>query len=82
MCEIPRGRLDGLLCCPKTILMPFVDEGVELFTILVLLLVRVEMPIADTNPHSSTVNEDGNNRIAVSVLSGMVSEDGQRHVGV
>ena len=35
------------------------------------------MPIANTNPHSSTIDEDGNERVAVFVLSGMVSKDGQ-----
>ena len=39
------------------------------------------MPIADTNPHSSMVDEDGNERVAISMLSGTVSEDGQGHVG-
>ena len=40
--------------------MPFVDGGVESFAILAPILVCVEMPIVDTNLHSSTVNEDGN----------------------
>ena len=62
--------------------MPFVDRGVELFAILAVVLVCIEMPIADTNPHSSTVDEDRNERVAVSVLSDMVSEDGQGYVGV
>ena len=47
------------------ILMPFVDAGIESFAILALVLIRVEMPIADTNPHSSMVGEDGNDRVAV-----------------
>ena len=65
-----------------TILMPFVDEGVGSFAILAPVLVCVEMPIVDTNPHSLMVDEDGNDRVAVPVLFGMVSEDGQGRVGV
>ena len=64
------------------ILMPFVDGGVELFAILAPVLVRVEILIAYTNPHSSTIDEDGNDRVVVHVLSGMVSEDGRGRVGV
>ena len=81
-CEIPRGGLDGLLCCQTPILMPFIDGGVELFAVLAAVLVRVKMPIADTNPHSSTVDEDGNDRVAIPMLSGMVSEDGRGRIGV
>ena len=62
--------------------MPFVDEGVESFAILAQVLVRVEMPIADTNLHLSTIDEDGNDRVAILVLSGMVSKDGRGRVGV
>ena len=62
--------------------MPFINRGVESFAILALVLVRVEMLIIDTNPHLSTIDEDGNDRVAVLVLSGMVSEDGRGHVGV
>ena len=39
------------------------------------------MPIADTNPHSSMVDEDGNERVPESILLGTVSEDGRGHVG-
>ena len=46
-----------------------------------MVLVRVAMPIADTNPHLSMVDEDGNERVAVPMLSGTVSEDGRGHVG-
>ena len=45
------------------------------------ILVHVAMLIADTNPHSSTVDEDGNERVAGPMLSGMVSEDNRGHVG-
>ena len=38
------------------------------------------MPIADTNPHSSMVDEDGNKQVAESILLGTVSEDGRGHV--
>ena len=38
------------------------------------------MPIADTNPHSSMMDEDGNKRVAESILLGTVSEDGREHV--
>ena len=47
---------------------------------MAVVLVRVAMPIADTNPHSSMVDEDGNERVAESILLGTVSEDGQGHV--
>ena len=39
------------------------------------------MPIADTNPHSSTVDEDRNERVPESILLGTVSKDGRGHVG-
>ena len=52
--------MDGLFYCVTPILMPFVNGGVELFAVLALVLVHFEMPIANTNPHSSIVNEDGN----------------------
>ena len=45
------------------------------------VLVRIAMPIADTNPYSSMMDEDGNERVAESMLSGTVSEDGRGHVG-
>ena len=61
--------------------MPFVDGRIDLFAILAAVLVRIEMPIADTNPYSSTVDEDRNKQVAVLVLSGMVSEDGRGHIG-
>ena len=60
--------------------MPFVNEGVESFAILAIVLVRIEMPNVDTNLHSSTVDEDGNDQGVVLVLSGMVSEDGQKRL--
>ena len=62
--------------------MPFADGRVESFAILALVFVCVEMPIADTNQNSSTIDEDGNDRVAVPVLLGMVSEDGRGRVGV
>ena len=62
--------------------MPFIDGGVESFAILAAIVVRVEMPIADTNPYSSMVDEDANDRFAVYVLSGMASEDSRGRVGV
>ena len=40
------------------------------------------MPIADTNLHSSMVEEDGHKRVVESILLGTVSEDGRGHVGV
>ena len=61
--------------------MALVEGSVEGIAILAAVLVRVAMPIADTNPHSSMVDEDGNERVAVSMLSGTVLEDGQEHVG-
>ena len=39
------------------------------------------MPIADTNPHSSMVDEDGNERVPESIFLGTISEDGQGHFG-
>ena len=68
--------------CSTPILMPFVNGGVESFAILAVVLVCIEMPIVDTNPHSSMVDEDGNDRVVVLVLSNMVSEDGRGRVGV
>ena len=47
---------------------------------LAAVLVFVAMPIADTNPHSSMVDEDGNERVAESISLGTVSEDGRGHV--
>ena len=38
------------------------------------------MLIAGTNSHSSMVDEDGNERVAESILLGTDSEDGQGHV--
>ena len=61
--------------------MALVKGSVEGIAILAAVLVRVAMPIADTNPHSSTVDEDGNEQVAVSMLLGTISKDGQRHVG-
>ena len=75
--------MDGLLSCPTPILIPFVDGGVESFAIVAAVLVRVEIPIADTNPHSLTVDDDGNEGVVVPVLSGReVSKDGQGRIGV
>ena len=62
--------------------MPFIDGGVELFAVLATVFVLVEMPIAGTNPHSSTIDEDGNDQVAIPVLSSMVSEDGRGRIGV
>ena len=45
------------------------------------VLVRVAMLIVDTNPHSSMVDEDENERVPESILLGTVSEDGRGHVG-
>ena len=56
--------------------MALVDGRVKGIAILAAVLVHVAMPIADINPHSSMVNEDGNERDVVPMLSGMVSEDG------
>ena len=39
------------------------------------------MLIVDTNPHSSMVDEDGNERVAESILLGTISEDSRGHVG-
>ena len=61
--------------------MALVYKRVQGIAILGTVLVRVAMPIADTNPHSSTVDEDGNERVAVPMLSGMVSEDSRGYVG-
>ena len=72
--------MDGLLSRPTPILMPFADGRVDSFAILDAVLVHVEMPIVDTNPHSSTVDEDGNEQVAVPVVLGMVSEDGRGRV--
>ena len=58
-----------------------VEESVEGIAILAAVLVRFAMLIADINPHSSMVDEDGNERVAVAMLSGTVSEDGRGHVG-
>ena len=57
------------------------EGSVEGIAILAAVLVRVAMPIANTNPHFSMVDEDGNERVAVSMLSGTISEDGRGHVG-
>ena len=81
-CEIPRGTLDGLLSCPTPIRTTLVKGSVKSIAILAVVLVCVAMPIADTNPHSSMMDEDGNERVIVSMLLGTVSEDGQGHVGV
>ena len=75
-CEIARGRLDGLFSYPTPIRTALVEGSVEGIAILAAVLVRVAMPIADTNPHSSMVDEDGNERVAESILLGTVSEDG------
>ena len=80
-CEIPRGGLDGLLSCSTPIRMALVDGRVKGIAILAAVLVRVVMPIADTNPHSSMVDEDGNERVAVPILSGMVLEERRGYVG-
>ena len=61
--------------------MALVDGRVKGIAIRAVVLVRVAMPIADTNPHSSTVDEDGNERVAVPMWLGIVSEDGQECVG-
>ena len=60
--------------------MALVEGSIEGIAILAAVLVRVAMPIADTNPYSSMVDEDGNERVAESILLGTVSEDGQGHV--
>ena len=60
--------------------MSFVDGGVELFAILAAVFVCIEILIVDTNPYLSMVDEDVNERVAVSLLSSMVSEDGQGRV--
>ena len=75
-CEIARGRLDGLFSCPTPIRTALVEGSIEGIAILVAVLVRVAMPIADTNPHSSMVDEDGNKQVPESILLGTVSEDG------
>ena len=80
-CEIPQGGLDGLLSYSTPIRMALIDGRVEGIAIRAAVHVLVAMPIVDTNPHSSTVDEDGNEQVAVSMLSGMVSEDGQGCVG-
>ena len=61
--------------------MALVEGSVEGIAILAAVLIRVAMPIADTNPHSSMVDEDGNERVAVAMLSGTISEDGRGYVG-
>ena len=61
--------------------MALVDGRIKGFAILVAVLVRIAKPIANTNPHSSMVDEDDNERVAVSMLSGMVSEDDRGCVG-
>ena len=60
--------------------MALVEGSVEGIATLVAVLVCVAMPIADTNPHSSMVDEDGNERVAKYILLGTVSEDGRGHV--
>ena len=80
-CKIVRGRLDGLFSCPTPIRTALVEGSVEGIAILAAVLVRVVMRIADTNPHSSMVDEDGNERVPESILLGMISEDGRGHVG-
>ena len=80
-CKIARGRLDGLFSCPTPIRTALVEGSVEGIAILAAVLVRVAMPIADTNPHSSMVDEDGNERVPESILLGTVSEDGLGHIG-
>ena len=60
--------------------MAHVDGRVEGIAILVAVLVRVAMLIADTNPHSSTMDKDGNERVVVPILLSTVSEDGRGHV--
>ena len=57
--------MDGLLSYPTPIRTALVDGRVEGIAILAAVLVRVAMPIADTNPYSSMVDEDGNERVAV-----------------
>ena len=74
--------MDGLLSCPIPIRTALVEGSIKGIAILAAVLVRIVMPIADTNPHSSMVDEDGNERVAESILSGTVSEDGRGHVGV
>ena len=65
-----------LLSCPTPIRTALVEGSVEGIAILAAVLVRVAMPIADTNPHSPMVDEDGNEQVVVPMLSGTVSEDG------
>ena len=55
-------------------------EALKASQLLAAVLIRVAMPIADTNPHSSMVDEDGNERVAESILLGTVSEDGRGHI--
>ena len=73
--------MDGLLNCPIPIRTALVEASVEGIAILSAVLVRVAMPIAETNLHSSMVDKDGNERVAVPMLSGTVSKDSQGHVG-
>ena len=49
------------------IFMSFVDGGLKLFAILAPVLVSIEMPIADTNLHSSMVDDDRNDQGAIPV---------------
>ena len=79
-CEIARGRLDGLFNCPTPIRTALIEGSIEGIAILAAVLVRVAMPIADTNPHSSMVDDDGNEQVPESILLGTVSEDGRGHV--
>ena len=60
--------------------MALVDGRVKGIAILTPILVRIAMPIVDTNPHSSTMDEDGNEQVAIPMLSGIVSKDGRGHV--
>ena len=68
--------MDGLLSCPTPIRTALVEGSVEDIAILAAVLVCVAMPIANTNPHSSMMDEDGNKRVVVPMLLGTVSEDG------
>ena len=79
-CEIAQGRLDGLFKCPTPIRTALVEGSVEGIAILAAVLVCVAMPIADTHPLSSMVDEDRNERVAKSILLGTISEDSRGHV--
>ena len=59
--------MDGLFSCPIPIRTALVKGSIEGIAILAAVLVCVAMPIADTNPHSSMVDEDGNERVAESM---------------